>query len=100
MWSLPRNTEHPPRLPLAIIAALLPKAERDEVVWDLTKEFVKRADEHGAAPARQWLRRQAIRSSLALLRWTWWRSITGFEPRSSAFRPRRPIINILLNDAR
>jgi predicted permease len=97
---LPRNTEHPPRLPLAIIAALFPEAEREEVVWDLTKEFVKRADEHGAAHAKRWLRGQAIRSSLALLRWTWWRSITGFEPQSSAFRPRRPTMHLLLTDAR
>jgi predicted permease len=100
MSSLPRKIEHPPRIPLAIIAALLPEAERGEVVRDLTNEFVKRSDEHGAAHAKRWLREQAIRSSFALLRWTWWRSITGFEPRSSAFRPRRPIMHLLLTDAR
>ena len=41
-----------------------------------------------------------FRSTPVLLRWTWWRGWTGYEPRSSAFRPRGPIVKNWITDAR
>lgn len=90
---------HTPRLPLALIGALVPRAERDEVINGLTTEFADHAATHGHAHAKRWLWSQALHSAPTLLRWTWWRGYTGYEPRSSAFRPRGPIVKTLLTDA-
>ncbi|MEP6494689.1 MAG: ADOP family duplicated permease [bacterium] len=89
-----------PRIPLAIVGALLPGAERDEVIAALSAEYTTRAGVHGSAAARRWLWRQAFHSLPALLRWTAWRGSTGYEPRSSAFRPRGPIVKTWRTDAR
>jgi predicted permease len=90
----------PPRLPLAIIARLIPRGERAEAIADLRAEFDQRARDDGASSGRAWLWRQAVRSAPAMMRWTWWRARTGYEPRSSAFRPRGPIVKNWITDAR
>ncbi|HEX4683287.1 MAG TPA: ADOP family duplicated permease [Gemmatimonadaceae bacterium] len=90
---------HPPRLAALLLRALLPRAERDEVLADLDAEFTARAGRHGLRGARHWFWRQTLRSLPALLRWTWWRGTTGYEPRSSAFHPRGPIVKNWLTDA-
>ena len=76
-----------PRLPAALLRILLPSAERDEILADLTDEYTTRAGADGAPAAKRWLWQQALQSAPALLRWTWWRGWTGFEPRANAFRP-------------
>ena len=90
----------PPRLPLAILARLVPRADRDEIVAGLTADFVAHAARHGRPAAIGWLWSEVRRSLPSLLRWTWWRGHTGFEPRSSAFRPRGPIVRTLITDIR
>ena len=89
-----------PRLPLALLGFLLPNAERDEVLADLTAEFETKRAVLGDAAARRWLWRQALASSPSLLRWTLWRDRTGFEPRANSFRPGVPMIATLFTDAR
>lgn len=90
----------PPQLPLLVIRALVPSADRDEIIADLTREYGERVANGGVSNARRWLRGQALASIPALLHWTWWRGATGYEPPSSAFRPRRPIVRTLIADAR
>ncbi len=89
-----------PRLPMALLCALLPRAERDEVLADVRAEYVAIAAEHGLAAARRWLWRQALGSAPALLRWNWWRGWTGFEPRANAYRPGGPMLKSWITDAR
>ncbi len=93
-------TPQPPRIPLAIIGALFPAGERGEVLAALRAEFDARASATGSASAKSWLWAQALGSAPQLLRWTWWRSHTGYEPRSSAFRPRGPLVKTWITDAR
>jgi len=94
------NEVSPPRLPLALLRRLLPRAERDEVLADIRTEYVDIAAEHGLATARRWLWRQALGSAPALLGWNWWRGWTGFEPRANAYRPGGPMIKSWITDAR
>jgi predicted permease len=89
-----------PSLPLALIRLLLPAAERDEIIADLDREFTERAVMNGQPAARRWLWSQVAASLPALISWTWWRGRTGYEPRSSAFRPRSPIVKNWITDAR
>jgi predicted permease len=97
----PRHPAIPlPRVPLAILRALLPRAERDEVLADLATEFGEHAAAGGQAAARRWLWRQAVRSAPALLGWSWWRGWTGFEPRANAYRPGGPMLKSWITDAR
>ncbi|HVE79689.1 MAG TPA: ABC transporter permease, partial [Gemmatimonadaceae bacterium] len=77
----------PPRLPLALIRALLPYAERGEVLADLAEEHAERAADRGPMAADLWLWRQVLRSAPALLRRSWWRGWSGFEPRANSMRP-------------
>ena len=95
----PRNAA-PPRIPLAVLRALLPRAERDEIIDDLTREYAGLVARHGIPAARAWLWRQALESAPALLRWTWWRGRTGFEPRANAFRPGDFMLTNWITDAR
>ena len=44
-----------PRLPTALLRALLPRAERDELLADLTAEYEQHATAIGSASARRWL---------------------------------------------
>lgn len=89
-----------PRAPDVILRALLPRAERDEVLADLRTEYAHRAASYGEASARQWIWRQALSSAPALFRWSWWRGRTGFEPRANAFRPGGYVLSRFFSDAR
>src|SRR5579862_3591242 len=99
---MPKSTTESdaPRVPLRVIAALLPAAERAEIVTALRAEFAERAHRAGRGSAARWLWWQALSSAPRLLRWVWWRGAMDFEPRSSAFKPRGPIVRNLLTDAR
>ena len=74
-----RSTHAPPRLPLALLRVLLPRAERDELLADLRAEFAERDETDGGPAARRWLWWQTLRSAPLLLGWGWWRERTGFE---------------------
>jgi predicted permease len=89
-----------PRLPIAILRLLLPRAERDEVLADLATEYAEHAARAGRAEARRWLWRQAVRSAPPLLGWSWWRGWSGFEPRANAYRPGGSMLRNLFADAR
>lgn len=93
----------PVRLPLAvavIFRVLLPIAERDEVLTELSAEFADRVRRDGDAAARRWALRQALGSVPALLRRGWWRGMTGFEPQANRLRPGGPMYESWIMDAR
>ena len=75
-----------PRIAAAILSILLPDAEREEVVADLGDEYAQRRERDGARTAQLWLATQIAGSIPALVRRSWWRGWTGFEPRSSGIR--------------
>src|SRR4051794_3902651 len=64
------------RVLLGLVRALLPYAERDEVIDDLTAEHAHRAATRGRVGARLWLWRQLVGSMPALVRRSWWRAWT------------------------
>jgi putative ABC transport system permease protein len=74
------------RLLLAIVRALLPYAERAEVLDDLAAERAARRAANGRLQATLWLWRQLLGSIPALARRTLWRGWTGFEPRANRFQ--------------
>ena len=91
------------RLPFgvgAIFRILLPIAEQDEVVAELSAEYADRVIRHGNAAARRWAWRQALGSVPALLRRGWWRGMTGFEPQANRLRPGGPMYESWIIDAR
>jgi predicted permease len=93
----------PPRLPVLVailFRALLPVAERDEVLADLRAEYAERIAADGARAARRGMRGQAIGSLPALLRRGWWRGMTGFEPRANRLSPGGPMFESWIMDAR
>ncbi|HEX6598289.1 MAG TPA: ADOP family duplicated permease [Gemmatimonadaceae bacterium] len=94
------DTEALPRLPLALLRRLLPRAERDEVLADVRAEYAEIAAAQGLTAARRWLWRQALGSAPALLGWNWWRGWTGFEPRANAYRPGGSMLKTWISDAR
>src|SRR5829696_1499943 len=71
----------------ALLRTLVPQAERDEVLQDLATEYNERINAQGRTAAKAWLWRQVLGSLPALMRRSWWRGWTGFEPRSSAMQP-------------
>jgi putative ABC transport system permease protein len=79
---------------------LIPIAERDEVLADVRAEYEQRVVTHGLAAARRWVWRQALRSVPALLRRSWWRGMTGFEPPANRLRPGGPMFESWIMDAR
>jgi predicted permease len=89
-----------PRLPVALLRLLLPRAERDEVLADLTVEYAEHAARAGRPAAQRWLWRQALHSAMPLLGWSWWRGWTGFEPRANAYRPGGSMLKTMFTDAR
>jgi putative ABC transport system permease protein len=103
--STPERPRHAPAaLPLrglaaALLRALLPCAERDEVLGDLAAEHAERA-RAGRLRARLWLWRQVLGSLPWLLRRTWWRGWTGFEPRASRLRSGGPAVESWIIDLR
>src|SRR5690348_3762502 len=90
----------PPRVPAVILNALLPIAERREVTADLAEEFAYRAGSFGPAHARRWYWHQVMSSAPSLLRRTWWRGWSGFEPAANRTRPGGPSMESWIMDAR
>jgi len=92
----------PPPLPFAIslLRALLPAAERDEVLGDLRDEYEHRRGARGRASAAFWLWRQVLGSAPALLRRSWWRGWTGFEPAANRLLPGGPGMESWIMDMR
>jgi predicted permease len=79
---------------------LIPTAEQDEVLADLRAEYEHRVMAQGVVAARRWAWQQALRSVPALLRRSWWRGMTGFEPRANRLRPGGPMFESWIMDAR
>jgi predicted permease len=79
-------------LPLAavVLRALLPIAEPEEVLGDLREEHLRRRGACGRVAAAVWLWRQVLSSLPALVRRSWWRGWTGFEPAASRLLPGGP----------
>ncbi len=77
----------PPSLPERLLLALMPPAERDEVLADLRAERATRAARDGAGAARRWMWKQVAASLPALLGRSVWRGRTGFESRANRARP-------------
>ncbi len=90
----------PPRLAAALLRTLLPLAERDEVIGDLGEEYARRRGAQGQAAASFWLWRQVLGSGPALLRRSWWRGWTGFEPAASRLLPGGPAMESWIMDLR
>ena len=82
-------TAPPPTLRLAfsVLRTLLPVAEREEVLGDLREEHERRRVASGRALAAVWVWRQVLGSMPALLRRSWWRGRTGFEPAANRWLP-------------
>ncbi len=76
-----------PRWAAALFRSFVPFAARDEVLADLAAEHAERARAEGRLAARIWLWRQLLGSLPALVRRSWWRGWTGFEPRASRMQP-------------
>ena len=83
-----------------VLGALLPLAEREEVLADLGAEYRERAAAGGEGAARRWIWRQVLSSAPALLRRSWWRGMTGFEPRANRRRPGGPPMESWIIDVR
>ena len=90
----------PPTLPTALLKALLPRAERDEILADLTAEYAARAEADGRVAAGKWFWRQALASALPLLGWSGRREVTGYIPPANAYRPGGPMLPVFLSDAK
>src|SRR5512146_565401 len=71
----------------ALLRMLVPDAEREELLEDLEAEHAERAVRDGRLVARLWLWRQIVGSLPALVRRSWWRGWTGFEPRANRLQP-------------
>jgi len=97
---MPPSAPRLPRVPFLVLRLLAPRAERDEILADLAEEYAAKAARDGGGAARRWLWNQAFASSPALLRWSWWRSRSGYEPRANAFRPGDPVLKTWMTDAR
>ncbi len=50
----------PPAVATRVIASLIPPAEREDTLGDLTERFQRREVRHGAAAARRWYWKQAM----------------------------------------
>lgn len=89
-----------PALPAALLRGALPLAERDEVLADLADELAAREARRGRAAARRWLWGQVLASLPALLRRSWWRGRTGFEPHANRYRTGGPPMESWIMDVR
>lgn len=96
----PARRHRPPLGVRAIFRALLPIAERDEILTDVAAEFGRRVETHGRAAARRWAWRQALGSAPSLVRRGWWRGMTGFEPEANRLRPGGPMYETWIMDVR
>ena len=91
---------HLPSGVAAVFRALVPIAEREEVLSDLEAEYGRRVFASGHFAARRWAWRQALGSLPALVRRGWWRGMTGFEPRANRMRPGGPMFESWIMDVR
>jgi putative ABC transport system permease protein len=89
-----------PRVSACLLRALLPIAEREEVLADLAAEYAERAAARGRAAARIWIWRQVLTSGPSLLRRSVWRGMTGFEPTANRMRPGGPLMEGWIIDVR
>ena len=90
-----------PFLVAAIFRALLPIAERDEVLADLRGRVLQPGRSRtGCRRRARWAWRQAVGSVPALFRRGWWRGMTGFEPRANRMRPGGPMFESWIMDLR
>ena len=89
-----------PPLPAVLLRALLPVAEREEVLADLGADYARRRAGRGSFAARLWLWRQVLGSLPALVGRTWWRGWSGFEPTANRMRPGGPIMESWIIDLR
>jgi predicted permease len=70
------------------------------VLADVETEFRNRTVRDGAWRAGAWCWRQVAASLPALVRRSWWRGWTGFEPQANVMRPGGPLMERWLMDAR
>jgi hypothetical protein len=89
-----------PRFVTFVFRSFVPIAERDEVLSDLQHEYALRRSADGRLAARMWIWRQTIGSLPALAGRTWWRGMTGFEPRASRMQPGGSMFESWIMDAR
>ena len=89
-----------PRFAVLVFRSLVPIAERDEVLGDLKDEYERRTSADGRLAARLWIWRQTMGSLPALAGRTWWRGMTGFEPRASRMQPGGSMFESWIMDAR
>src|SRR5689334_3255164 len=90
----------PPRLAVACLERLIPRAERPEVIADLAAEFGYRAESFGLGHARRWYWQQLLSSAPSLIRRSWWRGWSGFEPQANRMRPGGPSMESWIMDTR
>ena len=83
-----------------LLRALLPLAECDEVLADLADEFRYRAETFGLGRARVWYWQQTIASAPSLVRRSWWRGWSGFEPAANRMHPGGPSMESWIMDVR
>lgn len=88
------------RLATSLLCALLPAAEREEVLGDLRDEYAHRCGADGRAAAALWLWGQVLGSAPALLKRSWWRGWTGFEPAANRWLPGGPGMESWIMDLR
>ena len=79
---------------------MLPVAERDEVLADLEAEHLERSRRDGPRAADAWLWRQVLSSVPRLIRRSWWRGWSGFEPRANRLQPGGPSMESWILDLR
>jgi putative ABC transport system permease protein len=96
----PRLEPRLPSLAAGLLRRLLPHAEREEVLGGLAEEYAEWAAEQGRVSARLWLWRQVLGSVPALLRRSWWRGWSGFEPRANRYQPGGPNLESWIMDLR
>lgn len=89
-----------PAVPLLILRRLVPRAEREEVMADVQSEYAVRVKTDGGRVANRWLWQQALGSAPSLLRWSWWRGVSGFEPPANNYRPGGPMLKHVIADVR
>ena len=89
-----------PILPTALLRALVPRAEREEILADLTAEYAARTAADGRLAAGKWFWRQALGSVLPLLGWSGRREVTGYIPPANAYRPGGPMLPVFFADVR
>jgi hypothetical protein len=87
-------------VPLRIFRALLPPAERAEVIADLETEYGVRRARDGRLASSRWLWGQLFASGPTLLRRSWWRGRTGFESTGNAMNPGGPLMERWIVEAR